>query len=378
MMKAVRPDLQELSDLLLLLHEGVLEPGTWREFLGVIGRRLKARYATLVLRSPAIGESGLMYTWGAHPEGTAAYRDRYFALDPFVHLPEGRVLTLHEFVGRERLETSEFYRDYMQPVDSIYNLGIDLREPGRYYVKFRLCRSAQTGEFGIAARRYCELLVPHLRAAIRTHVELDLVRTERGIYADAMADLTLATIILDENAHVVHTNALAQEILGQQDGITLTDASLVFANPDDAQRYRAAFIRALEAGRTGHPGIVEAIRLQRSPGKGRLGMIIRPGWSRVREPASPMAGSVAVFLSAESTARDASTASVRQLFGFTEKEAQLALALANGQTLQEAATAFGISLNTARAHLRAIFSKTGIDRQTKLVRAILRSVAALG
>ena len=56
----------------------------------------------------------------------------------------------------------------------------------------------------------------------------------------------------------------------------------------------------------------------------------------------------------------------------------LALALANGQTLQEAAVTLGISLNTARAHLRAIFAETGIDRQTKLVHAILRSVAALG
>jgi DNA-binding CsgD family transcriptional regulator len=37
-----------------------------------------------------------------------------------------------------------------------------------------------------------------------------------------------------------------------------------------------------------------------------------------------------------------------------------------------------ITLNTARAHLSSIFAKTGIDRQARLVRAILRSVAALG
>lgn len=377
-MKAARHELQELSELLLLLHEGALEPGRWREFLALVGRRLKANYATLVLRSPAIGESGLMYTWGTHPEGTAAYTSRWFALDPFVQLPEGRVVTLHEFVGREQLERSEFYREYMQPLDSIYNLGVDLREPGRYYVKFRLCRPGRTGEFGAAARRFCELLVPHLRAAIRTHVELDLVRTERGIYADAMTDLTLATIILDEDAHVVHSNALAQQILGQQDGISLAGTSLAFDDPGDTQRYHAAFARALEAGRTGRPGIVEVIRVRRASGKGQIGMILRPGWPRLREPEAPMAGSVAVFLSAESEPRDASTASVRQLFGFTEKEAQLALSLANGHTLQEAAVALGISLNTARAHLRAIFAKTGIDRQTKLVRAILKSVAALG
>ncbi|MGH8464109.1 MAG: helix-turn-helix transcriptional regulator, partial [Pseudomonas sp.] len=33
--------------------------------------------------------------------------------------------------------------------------------------------------------------------------------------------------------------------------------------------------------------------------------------------------------------------------------------------------------NTARAHLRSIFSKTGVRRQTELVRIMLNSVVAL-
>ncbi|MEZ5533694.1 MAG: hypothetical protein R3E69_15085 [Steroidobacteraceae bacterium] len=262
-------ELQHFSELLLKLHEGALEPDRWSEFLGLLGRRLKANYVTLMLRSPAIGECGLLYTWGASVEGTAAYTDRYFALDPFVQLPEGQLVTLHEFVGRERLEASEFYRDYLVPLDAIYNLGVDLREPGRYAVRFRVNRAARTGEFSVSARRLCGLLVPHLRVAIRTHLELDLVRTERGIYADAMTDLTLGAIFLDENARVVHGNALARQILAEQDGISLADGTLVFRSPEDASRYEAAFARALESGRTGRPGLVEAIRVRRPSGKGR-------------------------------------------------------------------------------------------------------------
>jgi DNA-binding CsgD family transcriptional regulator len=34
--------------------------------------------------------------------------------------------------------------------------------------------------------------------------------------------------------------------------------------------------------------------------------------------------------------------------------------------------------NTARAHLRSIFSKTGVTRQTTLIRLVLSSVAQLG
>ncbi|MNG23881.1 hypothetical protein D3C84_1085400 [compost metagenome] len=56
----------------------------------------------------------------------------------------------------------------------------------------------------------------------------------------------------------------------------------------------------------------------------------------------------------------------------------MTLLLANGLTLDEASEELGISRNTARAHLRSTFSKTGVTRQTMLVRLILRSVATLG
>jgi DNA-binding CsgD family transcriptional regulator len=66
---------------------------------------------------------------------------------------------------------------------------------------------------------------------------------------------------------------------------------------------------------------------------------------------------------------------VQQLFGLTRKEAELALRLAAGRSLAEGARDQDISLNTARAHLRAIFAKTGIDRQSRLVSVLLKSVA---
>ncbi|MNH09625.1 hypothetical protein D3C79_690860 [compost metagenome] len=52
--------------------------------------------------------------------------------------------------------------------------------------------------------------------------------------------------------------------------------------------------------------------------------------------------------------------------------------LANGLSLEEAAEVLNVRRNTARAHLRSIFSKTGVRRQTELVRIILNSVVALG
>jgi DNA-binding CsgD family transcriptional regulator len=62
---------------------------------------------------------------------------------------------------------------------------------------------------------------------------------------------------------------------------------------------------------------------------------------------------------------------LRRIYGLTRKEAQLALALAGGKTLADAAEGLRIAESTARRHLAAIFARTGIHRQAELVRLIL-------
>ncbi|HTT42742.1 MAG TPA: hypothetical protein VMG33_06685 [Steroidobacteraceae bacterium] len=364
--------------LALLMHEGALEPKHWRAFLEGLGRRMKGA-ATLLLRSPHIAEAGLLYSWGGTDEVLAQYAHSYFPSDPFVNLPEKQVITLHEFVPVEQLERSRFYIEYLVPWDAIYNLGVDVRDGDRLYARLRLTRGRQAGNFTVSEKRFVEHLVPHFDIAMRTHAALDVTKMERAIYADAMDHLTLATVILDASGHVIHMNALARDILHRQDGILLANDTLALTHPADAQRLRDAIGRAIAVGRAAKPGIVEVLRARRPSGAGHYGMMIRPAAGSVEADEPSVSPAVAVFISVEEGAQTpAPVETIRKLFELTHKEAQLALCLANGRSLQEAAVDLGITLNTARAHLRSTFSKTGIDRQARLVRAILRSVAQLG
>ena len=67
---------------------------------------------------------------------------------------------------------------------------------------------------------------------------------------------------------------------------------------------------------------------------------------------------------------------LRALLDLTVAEARLARLLASGDTLEVVAQKLCIKLTTARSQLAAIFSKTGIRRQAKLV-AILSRIAHL-
>jgi DNA-binding CsgD family transcriptional regulator len=95
-------------------------------------------------------------------------------------------------------------------------------------------------------------------------------------------------------------------------------------------------------------------------------------------PKNPQLPVAAVFLrDPESGTQRLSREVVQRLFGFTHMEAGLALAIADGLTLEEAAERLGIKKNTARTYLRFIFCKTGVSRQSQLIRRLLGNVVAL-
>jgi DNA-binding CsgD family transcriptional regulator len=59
-----------------------------------------------------------------------------------------------------------------------------------------------------------------------------------------------------------------------------------------------------------------------------------------------------------------------EVFEVTPAEAKLIAHLVDGLTLTAAAEALGVSRNTARAQLSSIFTKTGVNRQTQLVKLV--------
>jgi DNA-binding CsgD family transcriptional regulator len=74
---------------------------------------------------------------------------------------------------------------------------------------------------------------------------------------------------------------------------------------------------------------------------------------------------------------DPSAETVQRLFAITAAEARLTLQLLQGRTLAQASEKLGISVETARTHLKHVLAKTGTRRQADLVRLMLNSPAAL-
>ena len=190
----------------------------------------------------------------------------------------------------------------------------------------------------------------------------------------------MATIVLDENGTVLQLNPVAREILDSQDGLKIVGGRLEATYPSDnrelSRLVRSAFQRVRQGTGQGVQQ-AEAMSISRPSGQVSLGVVVELIATRelLESNGKP---TVVVYVRDAVSKSLVSTVLTSQLYNLTPAETALALELANGLSLEEASELLNIRRNTARAHLRSIFSKTGVRRQTELVRIMLNSVVALG
>ncbi|HQR04394.1 MAG: helix-turn-helix transcriptional regulator [Proteobacteria bacterium] len=356
-----------------------MESPPWQGFLDDLRDYPGATFASLMLRPPSIDGHGVVLAVGQVSDAvTASYNSHFFAIDPFVDLPDGQVVTPEELIGHDAWRQSTFFSEFLRPLGVSYMLGVELRtEDG---VRCRLQISRQEGErpFSAADKSWVRRLLPHLRRAIRLHGRIGHLEAESQLYAGTVARMSIGMILLDEKGGILQMNPQARAILDQADGLQLNSGVLQAAYPtEDRELHR--LVRQVLGGcrKESGPSLVEGLALTRPSGRGKLGVLVRsaPEADWAQAPRRP--GGV-IFLRDPVMPPQASRDLVMRIFGLTPAEAVLALHLVDSLTLDEAAILMGIRRNTARAHLRAIFSKTGVSRQTALVQVILNSVVTLG
>jgi DNA-binding CsgD family transcriptional regulator/PAS domain-containing protein len=367
---------QQFSDLIASIYGGAFEDIPWQRFLAMLRELMNAVNTTLVLRPPSERGRGVLLTDGGSSEGIALYNERMYTQDPFVDLPPGQIRSLHDFISEQNLVESELYNVCMKPAGLHYSLGADLVVSGEMQARLRISRAKQTGDFDEGNKAVLSMILPHLERAILTHAKMNKLESERALYAGAMEQLAVGSIILDENGRILSCNEMASQLLAQRDGLIQIKDSLHLHNRELTHNLQALIAQVLETQRTGAPAVVEALRVLRPSGLSDLGMVIRPipsnQWSEGQSVPS-----VVVFVSDPETGSQVPTQVITRLFGFTPTEANLVMLLVNGLTLDEVAQQLNITRNTARTHLRSMFHKTGVGRQTLLVSLILKSVAPL-
>lgn len=359
----------DAEDVIAALFASLLDAEPWTGFLHRLAAAAAVGWATLILTPRNGTQPGLILTPGADPGVGLEYRRRLFAIDPFTGLPEGKVSHFRDVVSAQALDRTVAFQAWMEGTSSLEVIGVDLREPGGLELRLRLTRAATQPPFEAAELRRLQRIVPHLRVALRLFDHLAATETEKRIFAGAVAQLAVGVVILDRDGKVVRLNGRATAILAERDGIAMRAGAVLL---DDTELGRQLHARLAQ------PEVATplALRIERPSGRGDLLLVVSSANAPDYVTASGGPATV-LFLNDPSQSPRVLPEALRDLLGLTRSEAGIAADIGDGMTLVQIAARHGISPNTVRSHLRSIFAKTGVKRQSQLVHLVHHSQPGL-
>ena len=371
--ESISPEL--LSFILGAIYDASLDEAGWVSCLESIRKILDANYASLIVRTETVDDVGLIVSAGNN-QASLDPGNPYIAMSPFSGMVPDQLVTIGDVLSEKDWRASTYYRDYCEPQGVFHVLAADIvtRDGGVY--GFRVTRPETAPDFSRSDREFCSLLVPHIKRALNLHLSINQDRKVSTLYSHAMAQLMVGVVVLDQNGQVIESNPAATAILELKDGLRVVGKQLEASYANDNRKLLGLVRDALTHPHAAKLTLTEAMSVSRPSGRLSWGLIVQSissdQWTEGKQRPS-----VAVFVRDTEGRVDPPVRLAQQLFHLTPAETALAIQLANGLSLEEAAEVLNIKRNTARAHLRSIFSKTGVRRQTELVRIFLNSVAWL-
>lgn len=203
-----------------------------------------------------------------------------------------------------------------------------------------------------------------LASGIEEAVSEAASQNEAGRYAQTALDaLPLAALAVDGAGKILFANRKGAELLALKDPLCLDASGICRAmTPSETHLLHQAITGIAR-------GAVPSVQALAGKDGERYSALI--------EPPPPPGSDAAAFLFVRLIDAQAapSADALKQLFGLSPTEARLAHELATGLDVKDAAGSMGVTVNTARTYLRTIFQKTGVNRQSELMRLFANAVA---
>jgi DNA-binding CsgD family transcriptional regulator/PAS domain-containing protein len=196
---------------------------------------------------------------------------------------------------------------------------------------------------------------------------LGFARAEAALAAFEVSGMAVA--LLDRFGKALRLNAAAERLLGPD--LSIAHGRIASADHDAT----GALDRALHAllWAAGGQSLAAPVVLPRAEKRPLLAYFVRP--PAICADALAACQAVVVFIDPDARPQPPE-AHLTAVFRLTAAEARLAIRLARGEGLKEAADALGVTYETVRTELKRVFAKTGVSSQSELA-LLLANLAAM-
>jgi DNA-binding CsgD family transcriptional regulator/PAS domain-containing protein len=363
----------DLSDVLAGLYDCALDPAGWEHIPAKIARLVRSERCILHTRDSITGICSVVAVTGSLLTASASkYADHYFKQDVFapgaLRRGVGVASISQDLVSDEDMLVSEFYQDFCRHLGIFHGACAFIPVDQTLVGAIGIGRPRREAAFESEDRAVLQLLIPHLSRVLQLERRLRDCREGRRVALGALEAMGCGVLLVAGSGRLLFANATADRLLRKRQAIALRNGWVhALQGEHDARLQRA--IQAAAAGGSGDPFHAGGTLMLPRPSGGPLSLLVCPVPSDAL-PDLRQHRPVIIFVSDPDDARLPAAALLRKVYDLTPSEARLAAALAEGKRLQEYAEEAGITVNTAKTQLKQVFTKTGSDRQSDLIRNI--------
>ncbi|MFT3746151.1 MAG: helix-turn-helix transcriptional regulator [Pyrinomonadaceae bacterium] len=314
------------------------------------------------------------------PSAIAEYRDYFQYVSPFKEKVSG--LRAGEHFSRrtecddEIFERSEIYNDFFKTHGifeyEYHSLFSDSNLNGG--INFSLPRSRP--EFSMAERAVLNILLPHLRRAFELQQNFIKQFKTNLCMTDILDRLDNGVLIVDSTSRVLHMNSMAESMLIVGDGLQLRNDMLVTSRASESQLWRR-LLNVIFSEDITVKGLAALDMMVSRPSGLRPLHLSLFHFSHEEFTSTGPNDLAIVFVHDPEQKETTCEESLISTYGLTPSEARLTSILTDGLSVSEASEVLKIQPNTVRTHLKSIYSKTDTNRQSELIRLVLKGPGRL-
>lgn len=359
-----------LARVLEPLYESILDPGRLDDFNVLLGQATHSHLTGILGHDVACGRGSVARVHGADPVRMATeMQPLNLNEDPWVsrampHLATGRVFNTEDLLPNAKMRRSDIFNAYYRQFGVEQQVAAVGHYDGANSITLSICRDDRHRLFDEDELGLFQQVVPHWVNAYAIMRRLDLLQQRVESLEAALDQAPMAMFTLSANRQLLRANAGGERLLSL--GVLHRTAGQLSASGWQDASLQQLLARATLARPDGQAGDVEKLVVQ-APGIGAIAITAHP-------LAPPLvAGDAALLVFAQPVA-SASPARLEQalqhLFGLTDAERRLAVAMLQHADLALAAQACGVAVSTAQTRLKVVFDKTGERSQPALVRLL--------
>ncbi|MBI2738731.1 MAG: helix-turn-helix transcriptional regulator [Rhodospirillales bacterium] len=377
-MGRTKNDEQRIAELIGSFYDAAMDSKLWAGIGPAIAETMHSPSTALYVHSTRRPSHWLSRTANID-EAAQSYDAYYHKTDVWAQrggqMEKSRVVFGHELISEREFEETEFYQDWCRKTGQFRVLGTVFDIEGGDVGICGVHRPIWSRMFSEDERQRLGRIFPHLKRALQLRNRFLSEQIEGRASLVALDRTRMAVLVVDRECRILYANGAADDLLRRGDAIRAplgrikADSS---AQTNDLERLiRAAADTAAGKGK----GTGGSLIMKR---RDRLPVTVSVAPFRGANAGVTTLEPAAIVLVRDPQKATADAAILEELFGLTAREAAVATRLADGRSIEEVAVERGVSINTARTHLKSIFVKTGTNRQAELVALLLQSVAMLG